>query len=42
VSETTIFNDDGTETLEIVVSDTSSLWLRIRPSLFITQSVSEK
>jgi len=35
-------NDDGTETLEIVVSDTSSLWLRIRPSLFITQSVSEK
>lgn len=34
-------NDNGVETLQIVISDQDSVWFRIRPSLLITQSITD-
>jgi hypothetical protein len=40
VKDVRYHNDQGVETLELVISEQDSIWLRLRPTLLITQSAS--
>ena len=41
VKDVRYHEDSDTETLEIVISDSDTIWFRLRPSLLITQDAGE-
>ncbi len=42
VSDMKYHNDNGRETLEVIITPRDRLWLRVHPSIYISHAVSER